>query len=236
MQSPEGTISGDRQGRPALATGLPSHRLPLRQASPRSRNVLWSRTSRQLRWWALIAIAGVVVFVVAAALVYVISGTQADTGQPVASTEATVADDAPATELSTAVPTEPAAVTPVAVAAPVNTPVAPTRVVAPAIQPTVPAPAATRTPVPATPTTRPEPTSTPAIAASVVWVGNTGGSGVYVRRTPSSTDRLRAYGDGTQLTVIGEDVSGDGQQWKHVRAPDGLEGYVPATYVLGAAP
>jgi len=176
-----------------------------------------------------------VVFVVAAALVYVISGNQADVGRPVASTEGAIADNAPATELSTAVPTAPAAVTPVAVAAPVNTPI-PTLVAAPAVQPTALAPAATRTPVPATPTTRPEPTSTPAAAASVVWVGNTGGSGVYVRRTPSSTDRLRAYGDGTQLTVIGEDVTGDGQQWKHVRAPDGLEGYVPATYVLGAAP
>jgi hypothetical protein len=59
---------------------------------------------------------------------------------------------------------------------------------------------------------------------------------VYVRKTPTVADRLRAYGDGTPLTIIGEDVTGDGQNWKHIRAPDGLEGYVPAAYVLDTAP
>ena len=29
---------------------------------------------------------------------------------------------------------------------------------------------------------------------------------------------------------------GDGQHWKHVRTPDGLEGYVPSTYTVAAPP
>jgi hypothetical protein len=45
-------------------------------------------------------------------------------------------------------------------------------------------------------------------------------------------DRSKAYPDGTQLTIIGDDVSGDGQQWHHVRTPDGQEGYVPTMYTV----
>lgn len=67
-----------------------------------------------------------------------------------------------------------------------------------------------------------------------VRVGNTDGQGVYIRRTPSMADRVRAYPDGTELIVIGEDVFGDGQRWHHVRAPDGLEGYVPVIYTVDA--
>jgi hypothetical protein len=81
------------------------------------------------------------------------------------------------------------------------------------------------------------PTSTPqAQASDTVWVGNTDGQGVYVRNTPVMSDRVRAYPDGTPLTIIGEDVDGDGQHWKHIKTPDGLEGYVPAMYTVDTAP
>jgi Bacterial SH3 domain len=69
-----------------------------------------------------------------------------------------------------------------------------------------------------------------------VYVGNTDGEGVYVRNTPVMADRNKAYPDGTELTIIGDDVDGDGQHWKHVRTPDGLEGYVPAMYTTDAPP
>jgi len=49
-------------------------------------------------------------------------------------------------------------------------------------------------------------------------------------------DRVRAYPDGTALTIVGDDVDGDGQQWKHVTTPDGLEGYVPSIYTVDAQP
>ena len=31
-------------------------------------------------------------------------------------------------------------------------------------------------------------------------------------------------------------VDGDGQHWKHIKTPDGLEGYVPSIYTVDAQP
>jgi hypothetical protein len=53
-------------------------------------------------------------------------------------------------------------------------------------------------------------------------------------------DRLRAYPDGTPLDVLAVSDSfskgADGQSWLHVRAPDGLIGYVPAGYTANQPP
>jgi hypothetical protein len=73
-------------------------------------------------------------------------------------------------------------------------------------------------------------------SANTVWVGNTDGQGVFVRKTPVMADRVRAFPDATPLTVVGDDVDGDGQHWKHVKTPDGLEGYVPSIYTVDAQP
>jgi hypothetical protein len=73
-------------------------------------------------------------------------------------------------------------------------------------------------------------------STNTVWVGNTDGQGVFVRNTPVMADRVRAYPDGTPLTIVGDDVDGDGQHWKHVKTPDGLEGYVPSIYTVDAQP
>jgi hypothetical protein len=98
-------------------------------------------------------------------------------------------------------------------------------------------PTATRAASPVAATAAPKPTDTPQPASSqTVWVGNTDGEGVFVRNTPAMADRARAYADGTPLTIIGEDVEGDGQQWKHVRTPDGLEGFVPSMYTVDTPP
>jgi hypothetical protein len=98
-------------------------------------------------------------------------------------------------------------------------------------------PTATRAASPVAATAAPKPTDTPQPASSqTVWVGNTDGEGVYVRNTPAMSDRAGAYADGTPLTIIGEDVEGDGQQWKHVRTPDGLEGFVPSMYTVDTPP
>jgi hypothetical protein len=90
---------------------------------------------------------------------------------------------------------------------------------------------ATATPAPPKPTNAPEPEP-----SETVWVGNTDGEGVYLRHSPVMADRARAYVDGTPLAVVGEDVDGDDQHWKHVRAPDGLEGYVPSIYTVDTPP
>jgi Bacterial SH3 domain len=69
-----------------------------------------------------------------------------------------------------------------------------------------------------------------------VFVGNTDGEGVYVRNTPAMSDRVRAYPDGTPLEIVGPDTEGEGMSWHHVRAPDGVEGYVPVQYTVVAGP
>ena len=83
-------------------------------------------------------------------------------------------------------------------------------------------------------TAAPKPSSAaPASAEPKVYaVGNTDGDGVFLRRTPSLADRDSAYPDGTLLTVIGEDVTAEGELWRHVRTPDGKTGYVPAKYTV----
>ena len=73
-------------------------------------------------------------------------------------------------------------------------------------------------------------------SSGTVWVGNTDGQGVYVRKTPVMADRAKPYADGTALTIVGDDVDGDGQHWKHIKTPDGLEGYVPSIYTVETQP
>lgn len=66
----------------------------------------------------------------------------------------------------------------------------------------------------------------------IVLVGNTGGEGVYLRRTPRLDDRDTAYPDGTRLEQIDADVTANGITWRRVRAPDGKTGWVPAQYTI----
>jgi glucose/arabinose dehydrogenase len=120
----------------------------------------------------------------------------------------------------------------------------------PAAAPTAEAPAAqpSAAPTAAKPAASPVASPSPGAAAKptataeaagkpeAVFVGNTDGVGVYVRKTPVMSDRLRAYPDGTELTIIGDDVDADGQHWHHVKTPDGLEGYVPAMYTVESPP
>lgn len=83
-----------------------------------------------------------------------------------------------------------------------------------------PSPTATKTPVPDTP--------------QIMLVANTGGLGVYLRRTPNLDDRVRAWQEGTKMEVIGQPVESAGRRWYRVRAPDGVEGYIPAEYLVNA--
>ena len=73
-------------------------------------------------------------------------------------------------------------------------------------------------------------TATPATTPRRFVVANTGGEGVYLRRTPRLADRDTAYAEGTQLIATGDDVHGEGQRWHHIRTPDGKSGYIPAQY------
>lgn len=103
---------------------------------------------------------------------------------------------------------------------------APTATVPANAQPTAPRPTAGQQPTvaPAAPTAPPGP------SGRVFVVANTGGQGVFLRRTPSFEDRDTAYRDGTRLEQIGPDVTAEGRAWRHVRAPDGRAGWVPAEF------
>ena len=103
----------------------------------------------------------------------------------------------------------------------------------PAVSPSPSPVAAAPSPTPAGATAAPAP---PAKPSNTVYVGNTDGEGVYLRKTPVMSDRLQAYADGTALTIIGDEVDGDGQHWRHVRTPDGQEGYVPSMYTVTSPP
>lgn len=61
-------------------------------------------------------------------------------------------------------------------------------------------------------------------------VANTGGDGVFLRRTPQYGDKMAAWPDTTPLEEIGPERELNGVLWRYVRAPDATEGYVPAQY------
>lgn len=95
-----------------------------------------------------------------------------------------------------------------------------------------PAPVAATT-VPIAPTVAPAPTPTTPVKRFFI-VANTGGAGVYIRRSPQLADRLAAWPDTTRLEEIGPETVVDGITWRHVRAPNGATGYVPAQYTAPA--
>jgi hypothetical protein len=63
-----------------------------------------------------------------------------------------------------------------------------------------------------------------------LFVGGTGGTGVYLRESPDTDERIRAWPDGTVLRVIGPDETVNGAVWRNVEDPAGNRGWVPAQY------
>jgi len=72
--------------------------------------------------------------------------------------------------------------------------------------------------------------------AGEVFVANTDGGGVYLRRSPHEGDRADVLPEGTHLTVTGVEVEGDGDMWYPVRTDDGTEGFVATKYTAKTAP
>jgi len=96
-----------------------------------------------------------------------------------------------------------------------------------------PTPTSTPSPTKVLPQPTPTATTVPDIPQTML-VANTGGQGVYVRRTPNLDDKLQAWQDGTKMEVIGQPVEAGGKRWYKVRAPNGVEGYIPAEYLVNA--
>lgn len=107
--------------------------------------------------------------------------------------------------------------------------------------PTARAPTATPTKAPpaqatkeAQPTIAPARVPTPTATLVTLQVGNTDGAGAFIRRTPTITDKIRAWPDGTQMLVVGDEQQSEGIAWKNVRDPDGNVGWVPSQYLVAA--
>lgn len=119
-------------------------------------------------------------------------------------------------------------------------------------KPTVVLEASTQTPDSTTPTVMvtpalPSPTPTsvppmvtvgPVVASPTVtlFVGNTGGDGVYIRATPNLDDKLIAWPDGSAMTVLGAALDKAGRLWFNVRSSDGVIGWVPESYLVPDGP
>lgn len=76
------------------------------------------------------------------------------------------------------------------------------------------------------------PPEQPTAGQGTMVVANTGGLGVYVRRSPDTGDnKLRAWREDTPMEVLEQGIRSGGRQWTKVRSPDGTEGYVPGEYL-----
>ena len=65
-------------------------------------------------------------------------------------------------------------------------------------------------------------------------VAGTDGAGVYLRRTPKSADRVRAWPDDTVMERAGDDAQAEGRLWHMVKDPAGNVGNIPAEYLAPA--
>ncbi len=80
------------------------------------------------------------------------------------------------------------------------------------------------------------PTTAPTTAQDVQFrVNGTGTEGLFLR-SDASTDGtiLTTLPEGTLVTIIGEDQPGPNYTWKHVRAPDGTEGWAASDFLQPA--
>jgi len=119
-----------------------------------------------------------------------------------------------------------------------------------------PTPAPTATPLPE-PSPTPEPTAAPAppsppppaappetasvqaasVSATTLQVAKTGGTGAYLRESPSSSGRpIAILLEGTTVEVAGDEVQAEGRTWKRVRTVastvDGVTGWVAAQFLV----
>jgi hypothetical protein len=66
-------------------------------------------------------------------------------------------------------------------------------------------------------------------------VANTDVMGAYIRRTPTMEDTIRAWPDGTEMQVIGDDKVAGSRTWRRVKDPAGNEGWIPAEFLTAVA-
>jgi hypothetical protein len=90
----------------------------------------------------------------------------------------------------------------------------------------------------AEPTLTPEPTvitpvAVPTPQVEFVQVGNTGGTGAFIRREArTGSVGIIAHRDGTVLRVIGSDEVANGRVWRNVEDRAGNRGWMPRDYLV----
>lgn len=126
---------------------------------------------------------------------------------------------------------QPTAATPTAAPVVLATP-APT-----ALPPTAVPPPPTAVPPPPTPIAPPSPeaASTTPSAPARLYVSNTGGQGLTMRRAPGG-EPMGTLPDGTALTPTGELEEAAGRRWSKVRDAQGREGWVAPDFLTAEAP
>jgi hypothetical protein len=79
---------------------------------------------------------------------------------------------------------------------------------------------------------QPRPTAPASTPGARFRVFNTGGTGLSVRPEPTTNSQpLKTLPEDTIVTIIGDDSVGPDRVWKHVRDPDGAEGWVGADFL-----
>jgi hypothetical protein len=92
-------------------------------------------------------------------------------------------------------------------------------------------------PAPAAPIQRPTVSANEPLTEPLRFqVANTGGIGVYIRRTPVLSDHIRAWAEGAIMEQVGPDAVGEGIRFINVRDPDGNVGWIPAAYLIPVPP
>jgi hypothetical protein len=75
-------------------------------------------------------------------------------------------------------------------------------------------------------------TTGPQASGPAVRVAGTGGTGVTLRESPSTTGkRLSVVPEGARLTVVGDDTQAEGRTWKNVKTAAGASGWVASEFV-----
>jgi hypothetical protein len=136
-------------------------------------------------------------------------------GQPGTTAQPTPLTQASPTQPGPSQPTQPGPTSPPALATPIT--LAPPQV-SPPSQPTSAAPS------PTAPST--------AGSGQIVVVRGTGGAGARLRAQPGNNGQIiTVVPEYTPLVVIGPDRQVDGIVWRNVRAPNGPEGWIAASFV-----
>jgi hypothetical protein len=85
------------------------------------------------------------------------------------------------------------------------------------------------------PPAAPEPTEAgpPAPREELARIGNTDGSGAFIRREPrAGAPGIIAHRDGIVLRMVGGDVTVEGRLWRQVEDRQGNRGWTPDQYLI----